>query len=128
MKGIPQLKSLNPYEKVQAETISRQAGVNVRGTGDTIITDIQSGDWISVFGADFSKGSKSLTICASSQKEAIVKICVGNETGKAIGYAVIPNSDGKFTEITVPVNNISGNQDIYFIFSDTIELDWWQFT
>lgn len=128
MKGISQLKALNPYEKIQAETISKQAGINVSGTGDTIVSNIQSGDWLCVYGADFSKGAKSLTICASSQKEAFIKICTGSETGKAIGYAVIPATNGKFTDITVPVNNINGSQDIYFVFSDTIELDWWQFT
>lgn len=127
MKGIAQLRFLNPYEKIQAETISRQAGINISGLGDTVVTDIQKGDWISVSGANFSNGASSLTVRASSENGAAIKICTGSETGKVIGYVEVA-AGGSFTEVTVPVESISGTQDIYFVFSDELELDWWQFT
>lgn len=127
MTGIAQLKSLNPYEKVQAETISRQAGVNVRGTGDTVVTDIQAGDWISVSGVEFSHGASTLTVCASSTGGGAIKVCTGSPTGTAIGYVeVTPGSAS--AEITVPVSSINGTQDLYFVCSDSMELDWWQFS
>ena len=128
MKGISQLKKLNPYNKVQAETISDQAGINVRGLGDTIVTDIESGDWIKVSGVDFSKGTSSLTIKAASKNGGAVKICTGNASAKASGYVEIPSTSGTFTEITVPVDNISGTQDLYFVFSGNVELDYWYFS
>lgn len=127
MAGISQLKTLNPYEKVQAETMSNQAGINVSGLGDTIVTDIQKGDWISVSGADFSNGTSMLTVRASSKNGASIKVCTGSPTGDAIGYVEV-EAGGTFTEITVPVESVSGIQDIYFVFSDALELDWWQFS
>ena len=108
--------------------MSNQAGINVSGLGDTVVTDIDAGDWIKVNGASFSKGASSVTIRVKSSKEAAIKICTGTATGTAIGYAEVPNTNGSFKEITVPVDSISGSQNICFIFSDTMEVDWWQFS
>ncbi|MDE5648903.1 MAG: family 43 glycosylhydrolase, partial [Oscillospiraceae bacterium] len=128
MKGITQLKALNPYQKVQAETISNQAGINVQNTGDTIITEVDKGDWISVSGVDFFNGTATLTVKAASKSGAAIKICTGSAKGTALGYVEVPASGGTFTEITVPVNSISGTQDLFFVFSGEVELDYWYFS
>lgn len=128
MTGIPQLKTINPYEKVQAETISDQAGINVRNSGNTVITDVQSGDWIKTSGVDFSHGAASLTISAASKNGGAVKICTGSPKGDVVGYAEVSASGGTFSEITVPVNEVSGTKDLYFIFSGDVEMDYWSFT
>lgn len=128
MKGISQLKTVNPYQRVQAETISNQAGINVRNTGDTIITEVDKGDWISVSGVDFSKGTATLTVRAASKNGAAIKVCTGSAKGTALGYVEVPASSGTFTEITVPVNSISGKQDLFFVFSGEVELDYWYFS
>ncbi len=127
MAGVPQTKTLNPYEKIQAETIYRQGGINVRNLGDTIVTDIQKGDWFSVAGANFSNGASSVTVNVSSNKGGAIKICTGDENGKAVGYVEVP-AGTSFTEITAPVSGLSGTQDIYFIFSDEMEIDYWYFS
>lgn len=127
MTGISQLKTLNPYETVQAENMSNQAGINVRNTGDTIITDIQSGDWISVSGVNFSKGAKTLTVKTASNNGGAIKICTGSADGDVLGYVDVPASGSSFTEITVPVKNVTGTKDLYFIFSGEIEFDSWSF-
>ncbi len=126
MAGIPQLKKVNPYATVQAETMSNQAGINVRESGNTIVTDIQSGDWIQVSGVDFSKGTKTLTIHASSKNGGAVKICTDSTKGKVLGYAEIP-AGSTMTDITVPVENVSGTKDVFFIFSGELEMDSWVF-
>lgn len=127
MTGIAQLKKLDPYAKVQAETMSDQAGINVSGLGDTVVTEIDKGDWIKVSGADFSKGASSVTVRASSVSGAAIKICTGSPAGKAIGYIDIP-AGGSFSELTFPVDSVSGSQDICFVFSGQLELDWWSFS
>ena len=127
MKGIPQLKELDPYSTVQAETMSDQAGINVSGVGNTVVSEIQSGDWIKVSGVDFSKGTNTLTVKVSSNSGGVIKVCTGSNTGKAIGYVEIP----EFTtakEITVPVNDISGTEDLFFVFSGNLEFDYWYFS
>lgn len=127
MDGIKQLKTLNPYEKIQAETMSDQAGINVKNSGDTIVTEIDKGDWIKISGVDFSKGASNLTVKVSSKNGAAIKICTKSSSGTAITYVEVP-AGGKPEEITVPVNSISGKQDLYFLFSDELEFDYWYFS
>jgi len=125
MEGIAQLKALNPYDIVQAETMSDQGGINVSGLGDTVVTEIGKGDWVKATGVNFTSGCESLTIRASSTSGAAVKICTGGPSGTVIGYAEVPA--GGMSEITVPVNNVSGKQDVCFVFSGQMEFDWWSF-
>ncbi|MGN0613871.1 MAG: endo-1,4-beta-xylanase [Porcipelethomonas sp.] len=127
MTGVPQLKNIDPYQKVQAETISDQAGINVNGLGDTVITDVDSGDWIKISGADFSKGTSSVTVKASSINGSVIKICTKGVSEEAAGYIEVP-AGGNLSEITVPVDNIDGIQDVYFVFSAQTELDYWYFS
>ena len=124
MKGIAQQKSVNPYVKNPAEMMSDQAGINVRGLGDTVVTEIDKGDWIKVSGVDFSKGASQIVLTASSKSGCAVKICTGSPTGKAVGYAEIP-AGGKLSEVSAAVQGLTGNQDLYFVFSGQAEMDCW---
>jgi arabinoxylan arabinofuranohydrolase len=128
MAGVAQTVALNPYEKIQAETIYRQGGINVSGLGDTVVTDIQKGDWISVAGADFSKGASKVTVRVSSSTGGAIKVCTGDENGSAVGYIDVPATGGAFTEVTASVSGLSGTKDVYLIFSDEMEIDYWYFS
>ena len=125
MTGIVQQKQVNPYQKVQAETMSNQAGIQVSGLGDTVVTEIDKGDWVKISGVDFSKGISQFTVCASSQFGSVIKICTGSPKGDAIGYVEIP-AGGSLKEITAAlVENVQGVQDLYFVFSGQAEVDYW---
>ncbi|MDY3258361.1 MAG: endo-1,4-beta-xylanase [Ruminococcus callidus] len=124
MTGISQLSTVNPYTTQQAEMMSDQGGIEVNNTGNTTVS-CNKGDWIKVSGVDFSKGASKITVKATSKKDTYIKIVSGSKTGKVVGYVKVPaNSNG---EITYGINNISGKNDIYFIFSDDIEFDSWCF-
>lgn len=124
MTGIAQKKTINPYQTVQAETMSNQAGIQVRGLGDTVVTEIDQGDWIKVSGVNFSKGAAQITMKVSSKNGCAVKICTGSPTGKAVGYAEIP-SGGTMTTVSAMVQGLNGTQDLYFVFSEQAEMDSW---
>lgn len=124
MTGIAQKKTINPYQTVQAETMSNQAGIQVRGLGDTVVTEIDQGDWLKVSGVHFSKGASQIAIQASSKNGCAVKICTGSPTGKAVGYAEIP-AGGKMTTVSAAVQGLNGTQDLYFVFSGQAEMDSW---
>ena len=124
MTGIAQKKTINPYQTVQAETMSNQAGIQVRGLGDTVVTEIDQGDWIKISGVYFSKGASQIAIKASSKSGCAVKICTGSPTGKAVGYAEIP-SGGKMTTVSAAVQGLNDTQDLYFVFSGQAEMDSW---
>lgn len=126
MAGISQLKKLNPYSKVQAETMSNQSNdISVNGLGDTTVHG-KKGSWISVSGVDFSKGAKTLTIKASSSDGAVIKVCKGDAKGDAVAYAEIPSG---MSEIKVPVStSVSGSTDLCFLFSGDVDIDYWYFS
>ena len=128
MKGVSQIEALNPYNKVQAETMSNQSqGIAVNGLGNTTVS-AHKGNWIKASGADFSKGADTLTIRASSKNGGAIKVCTGSATGNVVTYAEV-DAGGSMTEISVPVvNSVNGSKDIYFVFSGDIEFDWWQFS
>ena len=128
MTGIAQLKTLNPYQTVQAETMSNQSKeITVIGLGNTIVSGTK-GSWIKTSGVNFSNGASKLKIKASSKNGAVIKVCIGSINGTVLTYAEIP-SGGTMTEITVPViNTVSGSQDIYFLFSNDVNLDSWVFS
>ncbi|MGN0621904.1 MAG: endo-1,4-beta-xylanase [Porcipelethomonas sp.] len=127
MAGIPQLKSINPDQKVQAETMSNQSNdISVSGLGDTVVTGTK-GSWIKASGVDFSGNESNLTVRASSEKGAVIKVCTGSADGLAVTYAEIP-AGSSMSEVTVPViNSVSGSKDVYFVFSGEIEMDYWYF-
>lgn len=124
MTGIAQKKTIDPYQTVQAETMSNQAGIQVRGLGDTVVTEIDQGDWLKVSGVHFSKGTSQIAIQVSSKSGCAVKICTGSPTGKAVGYAEIP-AGGKMTTVSAAVQGLNGTQDLYFVFSGQAEMDSW---
>lgn len=128
MAGIAQLKSLNVYSKVQAETMSNQSkDISVNGLGDTVVHGTK-GSWIKVSGADLSKGVDSITAKASAAKGGVVKFCAGSPTGDVIGYAEF-ESGSSMKEVTMPsVSSVSGKKDIYIVFSNDIDLDYWYFS
>ena len=124
MSGVAQLKKLNPYSKVQAETMSNQSkDISVNGLGDTTVHG-KKGSWISIQGADFSKGAKTLTIKASGN--GAIKVCKGDTKGEAVAYAEVLSG---MSEIKVPViSTLTGTNDLTFIFSGDVDLDYWYFS
>lgn len=127
MKGVSQIESLDPYAKVQAETMSSQSkNLKVNGLGDTTVA-VGKGDWFRTSGADFGSGASSLTMRASAKNGAVIKVCVGSAKGNAIAYVEIP-AGGSMEEIEVPViDSVTGSKDLYFVSSGDAEVDWWQF-
>jgi arabinoxylan arabinofuranohydrolase len=124
MEGCSQLETLDPYTTVQAETMANQSGIQISGVGDTVVTDIQSGDWIMLKGVDFKNGCSAITVRASSKNGGAIKVVDGK--GNAFAYVEIP-AGGSMKDITAGCNKISGENDIKFIFSGELEFDSWSF-
>lgn len=126
IQGVSQLETLNPYVKNQAETMQNQAGINVSGVGDTVVTDVNKGDWIRLTGVKFDKGATSIKARVGSKSGGAIKVCT-SKTGAAVAYIDVPA--GGLQEVDMPVfGNLSGTTDLYFEFTDGVEFDWWQFS
>ena len=121
--GVAQLEALDPFTLVEAETFSQEGGIKVSGNGNTTV-NADKGDWFRVSGVD-CKNAKSITVKASSASGSIIKVCTGSASGTAVSYIEVP-SGGSMQEITVPVMNLSGQNDLYFVFNNTTTVDSWK--
>ena len=127
MAGVSQIEKLNPYVENRAATMANNYGIQIKGVGNTTVTDIQAGDWVKVKGVDFSDGCHQLTVKASSSQGAVIKVTTGGADGTPFAYVEVPaGSSG--SEITVSTQNIDGVNDITFEFSGPMEFETWKFS
>ncbi|MBN2785579.1 MAG: family 43 glycosylhydrolase, partial [Pontiellaceae bacterium] len=66
--GLAQLKNMDPYVRVEAETIAQQSGVKteVCAEGGLNVTSISNGDWVRVRGIDFGAGATNFVARVAS--------------------------------------------------------------
>ena len=146
---IKQLQWLNPYQRVEAETMSwgfglKSAKMGIANTGviadmpastgkkNMYIYDINDGEYIRLRGVDFASGAKKFHITASSTGSCTITLHLDSTDGPVIGTAVISNTGTieKYRSFTAKVKNAVGVHDLYICFNNNkgdTRLDWWKF-
>jgi len=128
---------LNPYTRVQAETIASSEGVKTASDSKTgiYVTKINNGDYIKVRSVDFGKGATMFEASvASASSGGNIEIRIGAIDGELIGTIEVKNTSGLQNWATVKgkVKKTSGVHDLYFVFkgsnSDLFNFDWWKFS
>ncbi|HYQ14551.1 MAG TPA: carbohydrate-binding protein, partial [Polyangiaceae bacterium] len=138
--GVPQIGSLNPYQRVEAEATNAQSGIEteVCKDGGMDVTALDPGDWIRVRGVDFgTSGAKSFSArVASTKAGGTIEIHLGTmmSGGTLAGTCMVPSTGDAqtFMTTTCDVSGATGMTDVYFIFKGTgsglFNFDSWQFT
>ena len=122
--GIDQVKSFDPFKTQRAATFSHQGGITISGSGNSTV-QANKGSWFRVSGVDCGSNAESLTIKASSSTGCIIKVCKGGTSGTAVSYVEIP-AGSSMQEFTVPVKDLSGKNDLYFVFNNSASVDSWK--
>ena len=129
-EGIPQLAVMDPYQRIEAETIAWNAGVKATATGrpgnlfadyNMVLTDLQEGDWTSVSQLDFgSKGADKITVAVGSKDGGTIEVRVGYPEGKTIGTIDVPETGSNHTYqlVTGDIEKVTGTQNIFLIFHE----------
>jgi beta-xylosidase len=147
-KNASQIGFLNPYNKVEAETMAWSEGVKTKfetewerniawDKGKKIadrlfVSSIHNGDYIKVQGVDFSKGATSVDVSLASLNGGKIEIHTDKINGPILG-TIIVNTSGEgdiWKTISTPVKNIKGVHDLFFVFrgeKDLFNVDWWKF-
>ena len=134
--GPDQLKSLDPYKRVEAETICFSNGVKTEkcSEGGMNIGNIQNGSYIKVKGVDFGSGTNKFTASVSSDTEGgDIEIYLDSLTGKKIGTCKVSKTGGwqSWKEVSCDISGASGEHDLYFKFTGgsnyLLNMDWWRF-
>jgi len=148
---MKQLQWLNPYQRVEAETMAwgfglKSAKMGIENTGvvkdmpestgkkNMYIFDINDGEYIRLRGVDFGKGAKtfSLVAAAAAQAGCTVTLRLDSQDGQAVGSTVIKSTGSvdKYKTFSAKVKGTGGVHDLYICFSQAsgdVRLDWWKF-
>lgn len=133
IKGVT---NLNPYQRIEAETIAWEEGIETASDNETgvYITDISNDDYIKVCSVDFGNGAKSFEAnVASSAQGGRIEIRIDSLSGSVLGTCDVANTGGwqKWITKNCTVGKVKGIHDVYFVFKgdegDLFNFDWWKF-
>ena len=134
--GAPQVGTLNPYVRQEAETIAWSSGVETEPSseGGMDVGWIENGDYVKVKGAAFGTGATSFTArVASATSGGGIELRLGGTGGTLVGTCTVPATGGwqTWTTVTCPVSGATGTQDLYLRFAggsgNLFNVNWWQF-
>ena len=147
---MKQLHWLNPYQRVEAETMAwgyglKTAKMGIENTGvvekmpfstgkkNMYVTNIDNGEYIRLRGVDFGAvGAKQFILSAAATGSCTVTLRLDSADGPVIGVSTVKPSGNldKYKFFGTKVKNASGVHDLYICFdnaSGDVRLDWWTF-
>jgi hypothetical protein len=140
-EGVKPIGTLNPYVRVEAETIANSKGVKSEWNkkhGVVFLSDIQNGDWTSVREVELKPSTSSITVrAASGLQGGTIEIHLGSERGQVIASVKVAPTGGweEWEEFTAPVRLPADfnaqTSDLYFMYKGLkgcklFNFDWWQ--
>lgn len=134
---IQSLASLNPYTRVQAETMADSKGVKTAKDDKTgiYVTNINNGDYIKVRSVDFGKGPKSFEASVASLSDGCnMEIFLDSPNGALLGKCAVKNTGGlsNWSTVSCKTAQTKGVHDVYFLFKGNdgqlFNFDWWKFS
>jgi len=135
--GAPQVGTLNPYVRQEAETIAWGSGIETEpsSAGGMNVGWIQNGDYIKVKGVAFGTGASSFSAqVASGTSGGRIELRLDSATGTLVGTCTVAGSGGwqTWTTASCPVNGATGTHDLYLRFAGgsgyLLNVNWWQFS
>jgi arabinoxylan arabinofuranohydrolase len=132
--GPTAIATVNPYNKVQAETMAWSQGLKVGESAEVgvYVTAIDNDDFLVVRNVDFTQGgaSRFLVHYSAAQSNGSIEVRTGSQTGTLVGVLPIQNTgiNTAWKLDSIEVDNAMGVQDIYLVFKGGgYSIDYWQF-
>ncbi|CAM3641179.1 family 43 glycosylhydrolase [Mucilaginibacter galii] len=128
------VRNINPYVRVEAETIAWEEGVEISSDSKAgiYVTDIDNGDYIRVRSVDFGKGAKSFQANVSALTGGSMEIRLDKPDGPLLGTCEIKPGTSDWHTVATNVTHAQGVHDIYLMFKGTnghlFNFNWWKFT
>lgn len=132
-EGISQLKTINPYERIDAETVAWNAGIKIADCAEEgklfkdfnrQITDLQDGDWTSVAQAAFGdRGAAEFTVKAASKSGGQIEIRMDSPEGALVGTVNVEatGSEDTFKEFSCKLDRITDTHNVFLVFKGNAE-------
>jgi arabinoxylan arabinofuranohydrolase len=136
-EGVAPVGTLNPYQRVEAETIAWESGVETTNNSavGVHVTDITNGDYIKVCAVDFgTKGAlEFFASVAGVTDDSAIELRLDEPSGEVIGTLKIKPTGGldKWKTQSCRVKGAKGVHDLYLKFTGgdglLLNFDWWKF-
>ena len=148
-KPLKQIEWLNPYKRVEAETMNwgnglKTAKMGIENTGvikdmpystgkkNMYVFDINDGEFIRLRGVDFATGARQFAISAASTGFVELTLRLDSQDGPVIGTVKIgaTGSVDTYKAFATKVKKAEGVHDLYLCFNKTsgdVRLDYWEF-
>ncbi|MET7672744.1 family 43 glycosylhydrolase [Micromonospora luteifusca] len=135
--GAPQVGTLNPYVRQEAETIAWGSGIEteVSSEGGMNVGWIENGDYLKVKGVAFGAGATSFTArVASATSGGRIEVRLDSASGPVVGTCTVGGTGGwqTWTTTTCAVSAATGTHDLYLRFAGgsgtLLNINWWQFS
>ena len=147
---VGQLERLNPYRRVEAETMAwgkglKTAKMGIDNTGvvadmpestgrrNMYVTHLDAGEYIRLRGVDFGdKGARKFSLTASAEGNCTVSLHVDAPNGPFIGFVKVTDTMAldRYKDFTAKVNGTKGVHDLYIVIDKVdgdVRLDYWIF-
>lgn len=132
-KGVEPIAALNPFERVEAETICWSEGLDTEKTElGVVVTDVDNGDYIKLKNVDFTiDTAKLFSVYLMANAPATIDVRLDTMFGELISSLEIKKTSD-FKTFSSEVKNVSGVHDVYISFrtesEDALTFDCWQFS
>ncbi|MCQ2598016.1 MAG: family 43 glycosylhydrolase [Treponema sp.] len=129
--GAPQIKKASPFVKTSFATLATGSGFEYNYvTGDPYVTVSAAtrdtiGGWTMVKQMDLSKTAEKITVRGKG-KGLLYVMVDSNRLADIKPVCEIRFDSDSMTEVTEKLSAIeAGDHNLYFVFSNGLELDWW---
>ena len=142
-QGSSQVKDLNPFERVEAETIAWSKGIKAAACQEEgalveglnmMVTEITNGDYVAVSSVDFDEGATKFTMHAAGKAGGTVELHLDGVEGEKVGEVQVTPGDGnKWTDASCDVDpeKVKGKHNLYLVFKgeegQLMYADYWKF-
>ena len=136
-EGPAPVATLDPYRRVEAETIAEAQGVETEAAGgkpgNQALCDLDAEDHLRIRNVDF--GSRSpRTFAASIAREkgadALIEVRLDRVDGPLVATLAIPEKADPWKTILADVGDARGVRDLFLVFKGApgaLKIDWWKF-
>lgn len=132
-EGVKQVESLNPYRRVEAETMEWGEGLKTEKMtdGGIVVNNINDGDYIMIKGVDFGRGGKTFDVMAETLGGGTIELRIDSLNGRQLGTCDIQGSNSQWKEYKTKISKCVGVHDFYLVFrgnssQELFKLDYWQ--
>jgi hypothetical protein len=135
-KGVTQLSFIDPYQRVEAETISWSEGLKTEKDKSTgmYVTNISNNDFLKVSGVDFGKGAKKFEASLANIKAGSkIEVHIDSLNGPLIATCETDKigDSTAWKSYSSKLTKVKKVHDVYLVFKGgegkLFDFDWWKF-